>query len=142
MGIAPKILETITRLEFKIPTPIQSKAIPLALEGNDLVGVAQTGTGKTLAFGIPTVQLLARIKTNALILVPTRELAVQVKESMAKIAQAQKMKVTVLIGGAPASHQIKSLAQNPRIIIATPGRLIDLVQQRKVRLSNIGDTYS
>ncbi|HSV43855.1 MAG TPA: DEAD/DEAH box helicase, partial [Candidatus Bathyarchaeia archaeon] len=78
LGIAPKILETITRLKFKEPTPIQRKAIPLALEGKDLVGVAQTGTGKTMAFGIPTVQLLARNKSRALILVPTRELALQV----------------------------------------------------------------
>lgn len=138
LGIAPKILETITRFGFKKPTPIQHKAIPLALEGKDLVGVAQTGTGKTMAFGIPTVQILARSKVNALILVPTRELAIQVKESMAKIAQAQGMKIAVLIGGAPMNQQIKALAQKPRIIIATPGRLIDLVEQRKVRLNNVG----
>jgi len=138
LGIAPKILETITRLKFKHPTPIQYKAIPLALEGKDLVGVAQTGTGKTIAFGIPTVQLLARSKARALILVPTRELAIQVKESLSKISQAQGMTMAVLIGGAPMHLQIKALAKGPRVIIATPGRLIDLVEQRKVRLSDVG----
>ncbi len=137
LGIAPGILETLTRLKFKHPTPIQHKAIPVALDGKDLVGVAQTGTGKTLAFGIPLVQRLVRGKSRALVLVPTRELALQVKESLAKIAQAQGLKLAVLIGGAPQARQVQALQKNPRIIIATPGRLIDLKDQRKV---NLGDT--
>ena len=81
LGIAPKLLEVIQKMNFKAPTPIQHKAIPLAIEGKDLMGVAQTGTGKTLAFALPMVQRLAQQKGQGLILVPTRELAAQVDET-------------------------------------------------------------
>src|SRR5690348_4804442 len=101
LGIAPKIIDTLTRLRFKIPTPIQHKAIPLAIEGQDIIGIAQTGTGKTMAFAIPTVQHLAQNNKRALILVPTRELAIQVDESVRKIAQAFNIRTVVLIGGDP-----------------------------------------
>ncbi len=135
LGIAPKIIETIIRLGFKNATPIQHKAIPIALENKDFIGIAQTGTGKTMAFAIPIVQNLAQSNSSALILVPTRELALQVEESIAKIARPFKMKSAVLIGGASINVQIKALNLNPKVLIATPGRLIDLMQQRKVHLN-------
>ncbi len=138
LGIAPKIIDTLIGLKFKNATPIQSKAIPIALEGKDLIGIAQTGTGKTMAFGIPIIQQLVKTKSTALILVPTRDLALQVKESICKIAQPFGMKTAVLIGGDPIYRQVRSLSQNPRVLIATPGRLIDLMEQRKVRLNMVG----
>ena len=138
LGIAPKIIETIDHLKFKHPTPIQHKAIPIALEGKDLVGIAQTGTGKTMAFAIPIVQQLAQNKACALIIVPTRELAFQVEESIAKIARPFNIKTAVLIGGDPIHKQIRALSLHPRILVATPGRLIDLLEQRKVRLNEVG----
>ncbi|HQP10854.1 MAG TPA: DEAD/DEAH box helicase, partial [Candidatus Omnitrophota bacterium] len=117
---------------------IQHKAIPIALEHKDFIGIAQTGTGKTMAFVIPIVQSLAQNNSLALILVPTRELALQVDESVAKIARPFNMKSAVLIGGASIHNQIGALKQNPRILIATPGRLIDLLQQRRVQLGKVG----
>lgn len=137
LGIAPKTIETIGRLGFKEATPIQHKAIPIALEGKDFIGIAQTGTGKTMAFVIPIVQNLVQNNFLALILVPTRELALQVEQSVSKIARPFGMKSVVLIGGAPINSQIKALSQQPRILIATPGRLIDLMQQRKIQLNRV-----
>src|SRR5262245_55720669 len=100
LGIAPNILDTLERLKFKVPTPIQERAIPVALEGKDVLGIAQTGTGKTLAFGIPLAQKLAQTGGRALVLVPTRELALQVDETMQKVGLPLGMKTAVLIGGA------------------------------------------
>ena len=138
LGIAPKIMETITHLKFTNATPIQHKSIPIALAGKDLIGIAQTGTGKTMAFAIPLVQNLAQGKLLGLILVPTRELAIQVEQSVAKIARSFGLRSAVLIGGVPIHAQLRALAQNPRILIATPGRLIDLMQQRKIQLNKVG----
>lgn len=137
LGIVPKIIELIDRLKFKIPTPIQSKAIPIAIEGKDLIGVAQTGTGKTLAFGIPMVQRLLNITGRGLVLVPTRELALQVDETVRKIANYVNMRTAVLIGGASMYNQVKVLRIRPRIIIATPGRLIDHLGQGNLRLNDV-----
>jgi len=125
LGIAPKILEILERIKFKVPTPIQLKAIPLAIQGKDIIGVAQTGTGKTHSFAIPMVQLLAQKKGSGLILAPTRELAIQIDESFQPLAHAFGMKTACLIGGAPMHEQVLALRKNPRIVIATPGRLID-----------------
>ncbi len=135
LGIAPQTLETLQRLKFHTPTPIQQKAIPLAIEGKDVIGIAQTGTGKTMAFGIPMIQRLAQSKGRGLILVPTRELAYQVHQSLHKIAP--QTKYAVLIGGASMHKQIQELRQHPRIIIATPGRLIDHMEQRYVFMNEI-----
>lgn len=137
LGIAPKLIDVLEKLKFVVPTPIQHKSIPIALEGKDIIGIAQTGTGKTMAFGIPMVQRLMSTKGRGLVIVPTRELAIQVKESIDKIARAFNMKLAVLIGGDPIYQQIKILAQGPRILIATPGRLIDLMEQKKVRLNDV-----
>ena len=136
LGIAPKILEALHRLSFTIPTPIQHKAIPVGIAGTDIIGVAQTGTGKTLAFAIPVVQRLAQTKGRCLVLVPTRELAIQVDETFRKIASVFAIKTVVLIGGAPMGPQLQDLRKNPRVIIATPGRLVDHIEQGTVLLAD------
>lgn len=136
LGIAPGLLESLSRLKFHTPTPIQYKTIPTAIEGKDIIGIAQTGTGKTMAFGIPMIQRLAQKMGRGLVLVPTRELAIQVNEALIKLTPAFKMKTSVLIGGEPIYKQIVSLRSNPRIIIATPGRLIDHLTQQTMRLDD------
>ena len=137
LGIAPKILEALDRMKFTIPTPIQHKAIPIATEGKDIIGVAQTGTGKTLAFAIPVIQFLAQKKGRCLILVPTRELAIQVDETFQKLAPLFGVRTAVLIGGASMQAQLQALRKNPRILIATPGRLVDHMNQRTVLLADV-----
>jgi len=138
LGIAPKIIEILDHLKFKNATPIQHQAIPLILEGKDVMGVAQTGTGKTLAFAIPAIQRLAQSKGRALVLTPTRELAVQVEESFARIGRPFGIKTAVLIGGEPIRNQLRALSAHPRVLIATPGRLIDHMEHKKVHLNDIG----
>jgi len=129
LGIAPKILDILERMKFKVPTPIQLKAIPLALEGKDIVGIAQTGTGKTHSFAIPMVQRLVQKKGTGLVLAPTRELAIQIDEAFQGIVHAFGMRTACLIGGAPMPPQVQALRKNPHIVIATPGRLIDHMSQ-------------
>ena len=137
LGIAPKILEILEKNKFKTPTPIQFKAIPIGLEGKDIMGIAQTGTGKTLAFAIPVIQRLAQKTGNCMVLVPTRELALQVDETFRKIAPLFKMNTAVLIGGAPMEPQVRQLRANPRVIIATPGRLLDHMSQWNVMPNDV-----
>lgn len=137
LGIAPGLMDALDKLKFTVPTPIQYKAIPIAIEGKDVMGIAQTGTGKTLAFGIPMVQRLAQKTGRGLVVVPTRELALQVNEVITKLTPIFKMRTTVLIGGESTYLQTQSLRTNPRIIIATPGRLIDHVNQRHIRLDDV-----
>ena len=129
LGIAPKILEILERMKFKVPTPIQLKAIPLALEGKDIVGIAQTGTGKTHSFAIPMVQRLVQKKGIGLVLAPTRELAIQISETFQEITRPFGMRTACLIGGAPMPPQVQALRRDPHIVIATPGRLIDHMSQ-------------
>ncbi len=137
LGIAPKILDILERIKFKVPTPIQLKAIPLAIEGKDVIGIAQTGTGKTHAFAIPMVQRLAQRKGMGLVLAPTRELAIQIDEAFQGIAHSFGMRTACLIGGAPMGAQIQALRKNPRVIIATPGRLLDHMGQWNVLPNDI-----
>lgn len=137
LGLAPALLESLARMRLTVPTPIQEQAIPGALEGKDIVGVAQTGTGKTLAFGLPMIQRLAQIEGQGLILLPTRELALQVDESLRRIGEQLGLKTVVLIGGTPMGPQVQGLLRKPRVIIATPGRLIDHLEQKRVNLSNV-----
>jgi len=138
LGIAPQILDVVLRQGFKTPTSIQHKAIPVAIEGKDVIGIAQTGTGKTLAFGIPLIQQLMKSgKGKGLIILPTRELAIQVNESLQKIGRGFGMKTAVLIGGAPIRFQIKTLRENPDVIIGTPGRINDHIEQRTLNLHDV-----
>ncbi|MBI2024765.1 MAG: DEAD/DEAH box helicase [Candidatus Harrisonbacteria bacterium] len=137
LGIAPALLSKLEKLGYKNPTPIQQQAIPVAVQGKDVVGVAQTGTGKTLAFGIPMIQILRNTKDRGLIVLPTRELALQVDEALRKVGSDLGMRTAVLIGGAPMWPQKKDLARDPKIIIATPGRLIDHLNQKTLRLDDV-----
>jgi ATP-dependent RNA helicase RhlE len=137
LGIAPSLLQALDRLKFRVPTPIQAKSIPTAIEGKDLIGIAQTGTGKTLAFGIPMIQRLARIKGRGLVLLPTRELALQVEEHLHFIGKGVGLRTAVLIGGASMNVQIQELRKQPHVIIATPGRLIDHLEQRTLELGDV-----
>ncbi len=130
MGISPKILEVIKQINFKEPTPIQLKAIPIANQGKDIIGVAQTGTGKTHSFAIPMVQVLSEGKGDGLVLAPTRELALQISEAFHDIARPFGIKTACLIGGANMMRQTQALRKYPRIVVATPGRLIDHIRRK------------
>ena len=135
LGIAPQLLDALGRMKFSTPTPIQHKAIPIALEGQDIIGIAQTGTGKTLAFGIPMIQRLAQVKGRGLVLLPTRELAIQVQQHLHRVDA--RLTSALVIGGASLHNQIQELRRHPRIVIATPGRLVDHMRQRHVSLHDV-----
>lgn len=137
MGLAPALLDVLDSAHFTTPTPIQERAIPHAVVGTDVIGVAQTGTGKTLAFGLPLVQRLLGNQSTGLILVPTRELALQVAETLARFGKPLHLSGTVLIGGAAMGPQVSDLRRKPRIIIATPGRLLDHMRQGTIRLDTV-----
>jgi len=137
LGIAPKILEILANIKFKVPTPIQLKAIPLAIEGKDVIGIAQTGTGKTHSFAVPMLQRLLSIKGKGLILAPTRELAIQIDDAFKKMISYLGMRSACLIGGAPIYGQTDALHKNPRIITATPGRLLDHMRQWNIVLDDV-----
>lgn len=137
LGIAPGILEILGRLKYVTPTPIQHQAIPIAIQGKDVVGVAQTGTGKTLAFGVPMVQRLMNSAGRGLVLLPTRELAMQVEEEFRKVGHSLGLRTAVLIGGAPMGPQIAAIRRDPHVIIATPGRLNDHLEHKTAHLGKI-----
>ncbi len=137
LGTAENILAVLETMKITVPTPIQHAAIPVALEGKDMLGIAQTGTGKTFAYSIPMLQRLTKFGGRALILVPTRELAGQVEESLRPIANMLKIGIAVFIGGASMHLQRQAIRRNPRILIATPGRLIDHLEQRTVTLREV-----
>ena len=132
LGIAPGILDILAKKGFKIPTPIQEQAIPIAVQGKDVMGIAQTGTGKTLAFGIPLVQRISQGNGFGLIVVPTRELALQVNEAIEKIATPLGVRTATLIGGEPIFHQLRRLSRKPQVLIGTPGRIIDHLEQKNI----------
>ena len=137
LGIAPLILDALDKMKFTCPTPIQYKTIPSGIEGKDIIGVAQTGTGKTLAFVIPAIQHLAQKKGRCLVLVPTRELALQVDVTFQKFASLFGIRTVVVIGGASMNMQIQALKKNHGVIIATPGRLVDHLQHGTVSLDMV-----
>jgi ATP-dependent RNA helicase RhlE len=141
-ALRPQLLQAVTELGYVDPTPIQKRAIPLVLEGRDLMAAAQTGTGKTAAFALP---MLERLMSNpslqraprALILVPTRELATQVSDSFHTLAARLPLRGTLIFGGVSPKPQIEALYCGVDIIVATPGRLLDHLQARAVDLSRI-----
>ncbi len=137
LGVAPNILSVLTKHGITSPTPIQHAAIPPAMKGEDVLGIAQTGTGKTFAFGLPLLQRLAAGPGRALILLPTRELAQQVEDALGPIAQGLGIRTAVFVGGASMNLQRQMLRNNPRILIATPGRLIDHLDRRTVTLREV-----
>ena len=136
------LIEALGKEGYTHPTPIQEKAIPAILERSDLLGCAQTGTGKTAAFTIPVLQLMTQEQApqrqvRTLILTPTRELAIQIGESIAAYGRFLPFRHHVIFGGVPQYNQVKALRQGLDIVVATPGRLLDLMQQGHVNLSSI-----
>lgn len=143
-GLMPQILKAVATEGYQSPTPIQDKAIPVVLSGRDLLGIAQTGTGKTAAFSLPLLQNLSKTQwgltakaPRALILVPTRELAVQVHQSLETYGRGLSLKYAVIFGGVGQGNQVKALDAGVDILVATPGRLLDLIAQKHLMLSKI-----
>ncbi len=141
-GLAAPLNQAIERSGYEIPTPIQVQIIPHLLAGRDLLGQAQTGTGKTAAFTLPMLQLLNRYKPEkrtirSLVLVPTRELAAQVEECVCDYGQNLDLKALCIFGGVPINPQLKALKHGIDILVATPGRLIDHLGRGTVKLSNV-----
>ncbi len=137
LGISDSLLAVLHNLKLEHPTPIQRKAIPVAIAGQDLIGIAQTGTGKTFAYGLPTLQRLGAEKGQALVIAPTRELATQVEESFKTLGHALGLKTALLIGGESLDRQLFHLRKKPHVVIATPGRLIDHLARRTFKLDQI-----
>lgn len=145
LNIMPAILKALEKENYTVPTPIQEKAIPCILSGRNLLGCAQTGTGKTAAFAIPTLQLLSEDKApgnsdrkmRALIVTPTRELALQIYESFCTYGKYTKLRACVIFGGVSQKPQEESLRQGVDILVATPGRLNDLINQKRIDLKYI-----
>jgi ATP-dependent RNA helicase RhlE len=142
LGLSTVILKTLETLGYEDPTPIQQQAIPLVLEGKDVMGLAQTGTGKTAAFGLPLIQHLnkgnfkpAPKTVRALILAPTRELARQICDNLRGFAGRTPLRIGMVVGGVSINVQIKNLTRGMDVLVATPGRLLDLVERRAVDLS-------
>jgi len=139
-NLIPELLKAIEEKGYENPTPIQAQAIPLILAGHDLMAGSQTGTGKTAGFTLPMLQNLMRKGgrgIRALVLAPTRELALQVEENVSELAKHLPLKSTAIFGGVNIKSQIKVLSQGIQIIIATPGRLLDLINQKIITLSQI-----
>lgn len=137
LGIAPGILGVVEKLRFHTPTPIQQQAIPIAIEGKDLMGIAQTGTGKTLAFGIPLIQRTLQDPGAGLVIAPTRELALQITESLERVGASLGLKTATLIGGESIGRQKHQLARRPQVIVGTPGRIIDHLEQKTLSLTRV-----
>ncbi|MBI1934253.1 DEAD/DEAH box helicase [Candidatus Peregrinibacteria bacterium] len=137
LGVDPRLAALLEKDGITVPTPIQHQAIPAALQGKDLVGIAQTGTGKTFAFGLPMLQRLARTPGRGLVIVPTRELAQQIDDALAPLAALFHIRIATFVGGASMHLQRQMLRMNPRILVATPGRLNDHLQQRTVTLKEV-----
>ena len=138
LGLSPDLIKVLSKINFIKPTPIQAKAIPVALEGRDVIGIAQTGTGKTLSFFLPMLQAISGTRNIGLIVVPTRELALQVQEEVEKVGGRLGFRTALLIGGVPMHRQMKALQRKPHVLITTPGRLIDHIERKSVQLRKVG----
>ena len=138
---SPVLRNNLARQAFKVPTPVQAQAIPPAMLGLDLVATAQTGTGKTLAFALPMLELLGKkplsTKPQALILSPTRELAIQIDEAFARCAAGTGIRTAVVVGGMSEAKQLQAIKRGAQVLIATPGRLCDYLDRRLVSLENV-----
>ena len=140
LGLSEAILRDLADAKFVSPTPIQEQAIPPALAGRDVIGCAQTGTGKTAAFVIPMIERLSALpkgQPKALILAPTRELALQTLTTIEKLGRSRRISATVIVGGADMQAQVRGLRQRPDILVATPGRLLDHMWNGTILLSSI-----
>jgi ATP-dependent RNA helicase RhlE len=144
LGLSPALLRALTEQNYNTPTPIQAEAIPLALAGHDLLGGAQTGTGKTAAFGLPLLNRLSKQtaangsrRARALVLVPTRELAVQVTESLRGYGKHLRMNISAIYGGAGMGPQVEMFRRGVDVLVATPGRLMDHMERGTAKLDSI-----
>jgi len=133
------VLQAVTEMGFEESTPIQAKAIPIAMKGADLIGQAQTGTGKTAAFGIPLISKIPPEEDRivALVMTPTRELAIQVADELGKLARYKGIRTLPIYGGQDIGRQIRALKKKPQIIIGTPGRLLDHINRKTIRLDDV-----
>jgi ATP-dependent RNA helicase DeaD len=137
-GLSNELEKALSNMGFEEPTPIQAQAIPIGLQGKDMIGQAQTGTGKTTAFGVPLLEQVSKDEgVQGLVLAPTRELAVQVAEELNRIGQVKGIRTLPIYGGQDINRQIRGLKNRPQIIAATPGRLIDHIERKTIRLANL-----
>ncbi|MEO8103887.1 MAG: DEAD/DEAH box helicase, partial [Betaproteobacteria bacterium] len=147
LNLSPELLRAVAEQGYTEATPIQAQAIPAILAGRDIMGCAQTGTGKTAGFTLPLLQLLAphaststspaRHPVRALVLVPTRELAAQVEESVRKYGKYVPLRIALIYGGIDIKPQLKALHVGVEIVVATPGRLLDHLEQKSINLSQV-----
>ena len=139
LHLAEDILSAVAKVGFVEPSPIQELTIPLALEGKDVIGQAQTGTGKTAAFGLPTLNKIdvTNNVVQALVIAPTRELAVQSQEELFRFGREKKVKVRSVYGGSSIEKQIKALKSGAHIVVGTPGRLLDLIKRKALKLNHV-----
>lgn len=139
LGLSDNIIKAVKNMGFEETTPIQDQTIPLVMEGLDLIGQAQTGTGKTAAFGIPMVEKAStsKGKIHSIVLTPTRELAVQVAEELNRIGQYKGIRTLPIYGGQEIIRQIRALKNNPQFIVGTPGRLLDHIRRKTIKLDSI-----
>ena len=139
LDLSPELLAAITRAGFEEATPVQAGTIPLALEGRDVIGQAQTGTGKTAAFGLPMLEKIDTSKrmVQGLVIAPTRELAIQTQEELFRLGKDKKIRVQAVYGGADIGRQIRTLKDGPHIVVGTPGRLIDHINRKTLKLETV-----
>ncbi|MEG2772844.1 MAG: DEAD/DEAH box helicase [Lactococcus sp.] len=139
LGLSEGIVETLTAIGYEQPTPIQEQTIQLALSGRDVLGQAQTGTGKTAAFGLPTIEKInpENKAIQALVIAPTRELAVQGQEELFRFGKSKGLKVRTVFGGSSIEKQIKALRSGAHIVVGTPGRMVDLLKRKALDLSHL-----
>ncbi|RUS53144.1 DEAD/DEAH box helicase [Kurthia sp. 3B1D] len=139
LNISESTLKSLERMGFEEATPIQAGTIPLAVEGHDIIGQAQTGTGKTVAFGVPLIEKVdpKEPTIQALVIAPTRELAIQCSEELHKIGYGKRSKILSVYGGQDISRQIRALKNKPQIIVGTPGRILDHIKRRTLKLENV-----
>ncbi|HYE11237.1 MAG TPA: DEAD/DEAH box helicase, partial [Patescibacteria group bacterium] len=139
LGLGEKVIKAIDDMGFEEPSHIQAEIIPVVLEGYDVIGQAQTGTGKTLAFGAPILTNMKKAegKISCIILAPTRELAIQVNDEIIRIAKHSRVTLLPVYGGQPIDRQIKAIRRGVDIIVGTPGRVLDLIRRRVIDLGDI-----
>lgn len=139
LGVSSSIMKALEKMGFEEATPIQQETIPLAMQGNDVIGQAQTGTGKTAAFGIPMIEKIdeKQKKIQGLVIAPTRELAVQVSEEIHRLGKFKGVRALPVYGGQHMERQIRSLKEGPQIVVATPGRLLDHMRRKTIHIANV-----
>ncbi|WP_018664767.1 DEAD/DEAH box helicase [Heyndrickxia acidiproducens] len=139
LNLSPAILKAVKRMGFEEASPIQAATIPLSMEGKDIIGQAQTGTGKTAAFGIPLIEKIDHRSHHiqSLIIAPTRELAIQVSEELYRIGRDSRIRVLAVYGGQDIQRQIRALKNHPQIIVGTPGRMLDHIKRRTLKLDQV-----